>query len=48
VLIAPRANVDDGLNAAVAVPAALTLAALTLAGAAVLRRRRLASRAGRN
>ena len=48
VLIAPRANVDDGLSAAVAVPATLTLAALTLVGTAVLRRRRLAARRGRD
>ena len=38
----------DGANAAIVVPALLGLAALALAGTAVLRRRRLASRAARD
>ena len=42
------ASLDDGVDASVMVPAVMTLAALTLAGTALLRRRRLASRAGRN
>jgi hypothetical protein len=45
-LAASGADLDGGFNAAVVVPAGLTLAALTLAGTAFLRRRRLASRTG--
>jgi hypothetical protein len=49
VLAATRAHPgDDGLKAAVVVPALLGLAGLALTGTAVLRRRRLASRPGRD
>ena len=48
VVLARRRSLDDGVDASVMVPAVMTLAALTLAGTALLRRRRLASRAGRN
>jgi hypothetical protein len=45
--VALTASRSDGLATSIVVPAALTLAALTLAGSAVVRRRRLASRSDR-
>jgi hypothetical protein len=47
-LATARAGLAGGVNVAVVVPALLALAGLTLAGTAVLRRRRLDSPAGRD